>query len=178
MAIRKAKKIKIRAPRTHINKILKPVQVLPNKRMILPGMIIWFSYTEKDITSYLCLSCGYTSNSLLKQGSDSLKEVMITTPQIVKDLQIYDFTREIYWIPTVINMGDRGIIYPEGTTDNWKWRYAKVVDVPEVNQKDFPIPDKDGEYYTTMLDVENAEIFGSTEFLKACKAMGITEKDL
>ena len=50
MAIRKAKKIKIRAPRTHISKIIKPVQVLPNKRMILPGMIIWFSYAEKDIT--------------------------------------------------------------------------------------------------------------------------------
>ena len=50
MAVRKAKKIKIRAPRTHITKIIKPVQVLPNKRMILPGMIIWFSYTEKDIT--------------------------------------------------------------------------------------------------------------------------------
>ena len=39
-----------RTPRTHISKIIKPVQVLPNKRMILPGMIIWFSYTEKDIT--------------------------------------------------------------------------------------------------------------------------------
>ena len=38
-----------RTPRTHMSKIVKPVQVLPNKRMILPGMIIWFSYNEKDI---------------------------------------------------------------------------------------------------------------------------------
>ena len=42
----------------------------------------------------------------------------------------------------------------------------------------FESTDKDGEYYTTMLDVENAEEFESTEFLKACNAMGITEKDL
>ena len=42
--------IKPRLPRTHISKIVKPVQVLPNKRMILPGMILWFSYNEKDIT--------------------------------------------------------------------------------------------------------------------------------
>jgi len=137
-----------------------------------------FESIDKDVTSYLCLSCGYTSNSLLKQGSDSLEEVMKTTPQIVKDLQIYDFAREIYWIPTVINMGDRGIIYPEGTTDNWKWKYAKVVDISEELQKDYPIPGTDGEYYTTMLDVENAEEFKSTEFLEACKAMGITEGDL
>ena len=137
-----------------------------------------FESIDKSVTTYLCLSCGYTSNTLLKQGTDSLEEVMKTTPQLVKNLQIYDFTREIYWLPTVINMGDRGIIYPEGTTDSWKWRYAKVVDVPEASQKDYPVPGTDGEYYTTMLDVENAEEFKSTEFLKACKAMGITEKDL
>ena len=137
-----------------------------------------FESVEKDVTSYLCLSCGYTSNSLLKQDSDTLEEVMVTTPQLVKDLQIYDFTREIYWLPTVINMGDRGIIYPEGTTDSWKWKYASVVDVPKESQKDYPIPGKDDEYYTTMLDVENAEEFKNTEFLKACEAMGITETDL
>tara|TARA_Y100000310_G_scaffold57446_1_gene52646 strand:- start:33 stop:491 length:459 start_codon:yes stop_codon:yes gene_type:complete len=137
-----------------------------------------FESVEKDVTSYLCLRCGYTSNSLLKQDSKSLEEVMNTTPQLAKDLQIYDYTRELYWIPTVINMGDRGIIYPEGTTDNWKWKYAKVVDVPKESQKDYPIPGKDDEYYKTMLDVENAEEFENTEFLQACKAMGITTGDI
>ena len=137
-----------------------------------------FESIDKDVTSYLCLSCGYTSNSLLKQESDTLEEVIKTTPQLVKDLQIYDFTRELYWIPTVINMGDRGIIYPEGTTDSWKWKYAKVVDISEERQKDYPVPGTEGRYYTTMLDVENAEEFESTEFLKACESMGITEKDL
>ena len=133
-----------------------------------------FESVEKDVTSYLCLRCGYTSNSLLKQDSKSLEEVMETTPQLAKDLQIYDYIRELYWIPTVINMGDRGIIYPEGTTDNWKWKYAKVVDVPKESQKDYPIPDKDGEFYTEKLDVENAETFGQYDFLEACKKMGIT----
>ena len=137
-----------------------------------------FESTEKDITSYLCLRCGYTSNSLLKQDSESLEKILATTPKLAKDLQRYDFTRELYWIPTVINMGDRGIIYPEGTADSWKWKYAKVTDVPKESQKDYPIPGKDGEYYTTMLDVENAEEFKSTEFLQACKSMGITEGDI
>ena len=137
-----------------------------------------FESIDNNITSYLCLRCGYTSNSLLKQDSKSLKEVMKTTPQLAKDLQVYDYTRKLYWIPTVINMGDRGIIYPEGTTDSWKWKYAKVIDVPKASQKAYPIPDKDDEYYTTMLDVENAQEFENTEFLEACKAMGITKGDL
>ena len=37
-------------PRTHTSKIIKPVQVMPNKRLILPGMIIWFAYNEVNIT--------------------------------------------------------------------------------------------------------------------------------
>ena len=137
-----------------------------------------FESIDNNITSYLCLRCGYTSNSLLKESSESLEKILETTPQLAKDLQIFDSTRELYWIPTVINMGDRGIIYPEGTTDNWKWKYAKVVDVPKESQKDYPIPGKDDEYYKTMLDVENAEEFENTEFLEACKAMGITAGDI
>ena len=137
-----------------------------------------FESIDNNITSYLCLRCGYTSNSLLKESSESLEKILETTPQLAKDLQIFDSTRELYWIPTVINMGERGIIYPEGTTDNWKWKYAKVVDVPKESQKDYPIPGKDDEYYKTMLDVENAEEFENTEFLEACKAMGITAGDI
>ena len=137
-----------------------------------------FESIDKDITSYLCLRCGYTSNSLLKENSESLIKILETTPQLAKDLQVFDFTRELYWIPTVINMGDRGIIYPEGTANNWKWKYAKVVDVPKESQKKYPIPGKDDEYYKTMLDVENAEEFENTEFLQACKAMGITTGDI
>jgi len=40
----------VRPPRTHVSKIIKPVQVIPNKRLILPGMVIWFSYNEINIS--------------------------------------------------------------------------------------------------------------------------------
>ena len=39
-----------RKPRTHTSKIIKPVQVMPNKRLILPGMVIWFAYNEINIS--------------------------------------------------------------------------------------------------------------------------------
>ena len=72
MAIRKAKKIKIRAPRTHISKIIKPVQVLPNKRMILPGMIIWFSYNEKDITDPEPIVLALWKETVGRRGGNNL----------------------------------------------------------------------------------------------------------
>jgi hypothetical protein len=73
-------------------------------------------------------------------------------------------------------MGKLGIIYPEGTLEDWKWKYARVVDVGKDEEMKYRIPDKPGEYYETKLDVDNAEIFGRLEFLQACKAMGIARE--
>jgi hypothetical protein len=98
--------------------------------------------------------------------------------KLVDDLKFLDEGRGIYWYPSVLNMGPKGIIFPEGNIQHWVWKYAKVVEVPEEEQKQYPIPGKDGEYYTTKLDVDNALTFGQYEFLKACKLMGVTDESL
>ena len=54
------------------------------------------------------------------------------------------------------------------------WKYAEVVEVPKEEQKQYPIPDKEGEFYTEKLDIDNATTYGQYEFLEACKTMGIT----
>ena len=61
-----------RTPRTHISKIIKPVQVLPNKRMILPGMIIWFSYNEKDITDPEPIVLALWKETVGRRGGNNL----------------------------------------------------------------------------------------------------------
>ena len=78
------------------------------------------------------------------------------------------------WIPCVLNMGKRGIIYPKGTPNNWSWNYAKVVDIPLKEQKDFPVPGQDDKFYTSRLDVNNAMVFEWDDFIGACEEMGIT----
>ena len=137
-----------------------------------------FETEATDLTSYLCLRCGFTSNSKLKQDSEFLKEMMNTTPQLAKDLQVYDFTREIYWFPSCINMGPKGVIYPEGTINNWKWKVAKPKSIPKKYRQKYPIPGKDGAYYEKQLDVENAVEFENTDFFEAFKEMGLTIDNL
>jgi hypothetical protein len=66
-------------------------------------------------------------------------------------------------------MGKLGIIFPEGDTENYIWKYAKLVDVPEEERAIY-------DNYDQRLDVENAQTFGQNEFMKACKAMGITRE--
>jgi Zn ribbon nucleic-acid-binding protein len=135
-----------------------------------------FQTTEQNIESYLCFTCGYTSNSLFTEESEKLAALLKTTSELIKDLKVFDTVREIYWFPSVINMGRLGIIFPEGTLEDWKWKYARVVDVGKDEEMKYRIPDKPGEYYETKLDVDNAEIFGRLEFLQACKAMGIARE--
>ena len=123
---------------------------------------------EDNFHSYLCFRCGYTSNSKFKYGSDELLSSLEASPKLIIELQIADWERDIVWIPSVLNMGPKGIIFPEGTYEDWSWKYAKVVDISEEDREKYNGEEK-------RLDVESANIYGQHEFLKACKDMGIVE---
>ena len=120
----------------------------------------------KPFESYICFQCGMTSNTYLAFDSEKLEEYTKNHSKLMNNLKIFDNDRGIVWFPSVINMGDKGIIYPEGTVANWNWYYAKVIEIPEEEREQY-----DG--HERRLNVENAEKFGQFEFMEACKAMGV-----
>ena len=71
-------------------------------------------------------------------------------------------------------MGPKGVIFPEGSLDDWNWRYVKVIPIPDEEQVEYPVPDQEGKFYKDRLDIDNAKTYGQYEFIKACKDMGIT----
>ena len=121
---------------------------------------------EKPFESFMCFSCGMTSNSFMAIDSEHLEKATENNTQLMNDLKIVDEKRGLVWFPSVVNMGERGIIYPDGKANDWYWNYAKVVEVPEGEREQYDGHDK-------KLDIENPEVFGQFEFLDACKAMGI-----
>ena len=133
-----------------------------------------FEDQQENFTSYLCFSCGFMSDSRYEVNSIFLDENLKKSPKLVQLAKVEDKGRNIVWFPAVINMGTKGIIFPEGHHKKYVWKYAKVVQIPEEEQEQYPVLDKDGEFYTEKLDVENAQTFGQYEFLAACKLMGIT----
>ena len=129
-----------------------------------------FEDVQETFKSYLCFNCGFMSDSRYEIDSLTLIENLKSSPQLVQDLQIKDKQRNIVWFPAVINMGEKGLIFPEGTTpQDYVWKYAQVVEVSEEERDKY-------DNYDRRLDVENAESFGQNGFLEACKAMGITQK--
>jgi len=128
-----------------------------------------FEDVQETFSSYLCFSCGFMSDSRYEIGSIDVIENLKNSPQLVRESQFEDRHRNIVWFPSVINMGKLGMIYPEGTTDKYVWKYAKVIDIPIEERSNY-------NNYSQRLDVENAETFEQDNFMGACKAMGITER--
>ena len=129
-----------------------------------------FEEVQPTFSSFICFKCGFMSDSRFEKDSLQTIENEKSTPQLVTDLKFHDKERNILWYPSVVNMGKLGIIFPEGNPKNWRWRYAKVVDIPEDEQHLF-------EGHKQRLDIENAETYHKDDFMSACKEMGIT-KDL
>ena len=126
-----------------------------------------FEEVQKDYSSFLCFHCGFMSDSRYQLGSLEMIDNLKNSPKLVQETKFEDTKRNIMWFPSVINMGELGMIFPEGTPEEYVWRYAKVIDIPVAEREKF-------NNYSKRLDVENAMTFGQYEFMKACEEMGIT----
>jgi len=134
-----------------------------------------FEEVQEDINSYMCFQCGFMSDKrFTKEYDDEASKNMAI---LMNQLKHFDLDRKIYWYPCVLNMGKLGMIYPEpdvvdeksGKVEKWSWKFAKVEAVKE--------GDKVPEGYNQKLDVDNAKVYKSNDFMTAIKDMGIT-KDL
>ncbi len=125
----------------------------------------------KSFSSYMCFNCGFTSNSAYKWDTPELKQAQVGATQLMNDVALYDEEREIMWFPSVLNMGKFGVIYPEGSKNNWVYKLAEVRTLTDLEKKD---PKYEG--HDSILDVENAKTYGQYEFLDACKEMGIIKE--
>ena len=126
-----------------------------------------FEDIQENYSSYLCFHCGFMSDSRYEISSLQLVENLKKSPRLVQKLKFEDKHRNIVWFPSVINMGELGMIFPEGTPEEYVWKYAKVVDIPKEERHKY-------DNYDKRLEVENAKEYGQYEFLEACKEMGIT----
>ena len=128
-----------------------------------------FEEVQETYSSYLCFHCGFMSDSRYEVDSLQLLDNLKKSPKLVQKLKVEDKERNIMWFPSVINMGELGIIFPEGTPKAYVWKYAKVIDIPEEERHKY-------DNYDRRLDVEGAFTFSQNEFMKACDEMGITKE--
>jgi|TARA_B100000073_G_scaffold348192_2_gene365591 hypothetical protein len=126
-----------------------------------------FEEMQEGYSSFMCFNCGFMSDTRFTEENEAKMER--DTSILINKLSWYDQVREIYWFPTVLNMGQKlGMIFPDGDENNWQWKYAKTVEIPEDKKAAMGNHDY-------MLDVDNAKAYDRMDFLSACKDMGIAK---
>ena len=116
--------------------------------------------SQGDLISYMCFRCGYMSDSRMVDESEFMEKHLKNTPQIIKDLKQYDIERSIYWYPSVVNVPEKGVVYPkedpETFQDTYCWVAAKYIK-------------SERKGYDFELDMDNSREFNYVLFYEALR---------
>lgn len=119
-----------------------------------------------NTVSYICMESGYASNERLYDGSQVQQAYELGCTELMKSMVVVDEDNRA-WYPSFFSFPS-GMLYIHGTSkDDCKWCVARIVAIPEDEQKNYPIPGMEDAYYATKLDVENATQFDKDDFSSA-----------
>lgn len=131
----------------------------------------------QNIKSYHCMGCGFTTNTLMKEGEAFLEEQKEILPELYKDLMCTDDEGKI-WMPSSINIPEQGMVFANGTkAELWKWSAVKAIPVTEEEKEKYPIKSKPGEYYKFRMDMENMMHFDERDYMEALSYIGILPQE-
>ena len=137
-----------------------------------------FTTVDGTINTWLCMTCGFTSNTTMTKDSEALKFTLDHTAEMIKDLrQNHD---GLAYFPTAITMPDKGMIFPEPIKDknDWGWTVVKAIPIPKEDQEKYPDPTNPGTFYKNKMDMKNLKRYGKLEFMDAAEDLGMFDKNL
>ena len=119
-----------------------------------------------NIESRICMESGYTTNERLKIDSVDITKYESTITEYMRTMKYTDDELGCIWYPTFINFPG-GMVYCEAGDNELVWKTASVVEMSDEERLKYPIPNKEGEYFTSRLDVENAKTYDKYDFKTA-----------
>ncbi len=136
------------------------------------GNAAYETFITKEHKSWFCFGCGFTSNSLMIEGSQLVKSNDESSPELVKDLKYKDSDGYI-WYPSNLSIPEKGIVFIDGTSkNNWKWAFAPSIKLTteEINSGKYP---KGNEFKINYSKVKH---FEQSDFMDACDELGLFGK--
>ena len=137
------------------------------------GDACYVQEVSPGIKTYFCYGCGFTTNSLMKEGEQFFIEQQETLPELYKALFYTDNEGKV-WMPSAINLPKQGMVFANGNTaDHWKWSAVKAVPVSEEEKTKYPIPGKKGQYYEFRMDMSTIAHFDEKDYMESLSYIGI-----
>ena len=127
----------------------------------------YYQEINKDISIEMCYGCGFQHNSIMKQGTDFFKEQMELLPDLYKVLIDEEEESGKIWIPSTVNIEDKGMVFAQGKSrDNWKWGAVKVIKIPSEDSEKY----KGAEFRADMTTLKS---FNERDFMEALSYIGV-----
>ena len=121
-----------------------------------------------EITTWMCMSCGFSTSTTMVQGSPLAKATLETSPELYKDLMYVDNSQRI-WFPVTIAVPERGMVFVDGSSkEDWRWASVLAIEVTKEYRKEKKYP-KDQKY---RMDMEKVKYFPQSDFMLAMEAAG------
>ena len=122
------------------------------------------SNPHDNTTSFLCMESGFTSHEHLIEGSDFQKRYEERLTELMLSCKFICLETNKAWYPTFMQLPG-GMLYAEGkSSKDWKWKVSQIVEIKGEDRLNYPVPGKEGEYYTSRLDVENSKTYDNNDF--------------
>jgi hypothetical protein len=103
----------------------------------------------------------------MKEGEEFFEQQKELLPELYKDLIHKDEEGQM-WMPSMINVPDKGMVFANGTdSNNWKWAAVRAVVVTEEEKHKYPIKGKKDQYYEFRMDMSTMTPFDENNFMDA-----------
>ena len=110
---------------------------------------------EKESQLMQCIWCGYVSSPKFIGTRDENEEYQ----KLTDDMKTW--SKEALgriWIPSMFTLPD-GMIYPENEGSEMKWKLAELVDIPEEEQKNYPVGNGTDKFYDKRYQTEKPKVY-------------------
>jgi len=115
--------------------------------------------------TYLCMGCGFSTSSELKEGSKLVEQTLESSPELYKDLAFTD-KEGLVWFPATITLPGKGMVFIDGTSkEDWKWAAIKAIPIPKEERDRYP---SDQEF---KMDMNNALYFDQKGFMDSLEVI-------
>jgi len=120
---------------------------------------------EKELQTQQCINCGYVTAERYKIKNGNADE-NTEYKKLSEEMQNWSkINGERIWLPTMMAL-PFGMLYPINI-DNMvnhkkeiKWAFSELINIPEEEQKNYPIPESDNkQFYKTKYDTDNQIIY-------------------
>ena len=117
---------------------------------------------QTGVVSMICMETGFTTTDQLVYESEAQETYEAGLTELMKQDRVIDGIG-LCWYPAFMQLPG-AMMYPDGDPNNFHYEVAEVVDIVGEEREKYPVPGKEGEYFTARLDVENATKFEMKEF--------------